>query len=65
MQDVLLPFFSNNIFSYFCNACNIKPGFKAIETERETSSYSKGGQNMAHRMDLACQMILHGMQLLF
>lgn len=34
MQDVLLPFFSNNIFSSFCNAGNIKPGFKAIKTKQ-------------------------------
>lgn len=35
MQDVLLPFFSNNIFSSFCNAGNIKPGFKAIKTKQK------------------------------
>lgn len=38
MQDVLLPFFSNNIFRSFCNAGNIKPGFKAIKTKKEKRS---------------------------
>lgn len=38
MQDVLLPFFSNNIFCSFCNAGNIKPGFKAIKQSKEKNS---------------------------
>lgn len=39
MQDVLLPFFSNNIFCSFCNAGNIKPGFKAIKQSKEKIAY--------------------------
>lgn len=35
MQDVLLLFFSNNIFSSFCNTGDIKPRFKAIKTSQK------------------------------
>lgn len=35
MQDVLLLFFSNNIFGSFCNTGDIKPRFKAIKTSQK------------------------------
>lgn len=35
VQDVLLLFFSNNIFSSFCNTGDIKPRFKATKTKQK------------------------------
>lgn len=52
MQDVLLPFFSNNIFSSFCNAGNIKPGFKAIKTKQGKKQLTKIIKNNSYEVSI-------------